>query len=243
MKRALLFLFCLMALPSWGAISLVNKSGSTGGGASPYAQTVSWSAGNDIVCMVEIVDNTKAISSVVSNAGAGNKTFTESSGSKALNSTLDTFMEAWYLTNAAAATSVTVTATASIGGLFCFQYANAGVVIDTQSAVNNLAAAASQNGPAITTSVSGDVIVAGFADSNSCASANSPYNTDFIADSTSGHCASDHIISGTVSAEKATFNDSSTGGGCISAIALEPPASGGASGFNKVRKLEELEEL
>jgi hypothetical protein len=83
-------------------------------------------------------------------------------------------------------------------------------------------------GPAITTAVSGEVICAVCADSDGVSTVSAPYTAETV--STNGHDAAYHITTTTVTSEHCTFNDSSTGGGCVSAAAFKPASAGAPTG-------------
>lgn len=241
-KILVTFLVLLISIPSWSATAVLHVSGGVGG-ASPATNTITTTTlGNGLVVCAELVDNTKVITAVA----CGTNNLVQGTSCNSTNSTQTTAMDCWYIANlASSCTSAKVTAGATIGGIFAWEITGGetssnAAFFDKCGVANNLAVASTLTGPSMTTTSGGETILCAAADSNNCTSVTSPY-IGFLAED--GHGSGSQSSASIISASAPVFHDSSTGGGNVSCIAVNPPASAGSTAakirglYNKGEKL------
>ena len=213
------------------AISRVQKAISDSCSTTISANT----AGNLLVVFCE--GQTTYPTAVSDNAAGGSNTYTEVTGARGALSGPVGATTVWYSrTTNSGATTVTCTSASDCYGSGVREYSGAlasGDPVDTSSgSVSTGCTGTSCLGAPVTTTDAGAVIIGYAIPGNSITAVDSPF-TDFLGGTANGHAFADYLPGTTVTANQATWTDSSSGdsvGSSVVAFKAEGGGGGGPSG-------------
>ncbi|HZR27905.1 MAG TPA: hypothetical protein VFA71_03925 [Terriglobales bacterium] len=251
MKRVIVLLFTL-CLPCWGSFTAVNSAHGTGDTASNTIATAAASAtaGNHIVVGITWADTTSTVNKVQDTAG---NTYTEADATCLKHSATATqSTDIWLATNITGNASNVVTATFQTGQTPTFRR----ISIEQYSTTNSGSitfdhcGTGDGNGGSMTlstfnTSQASEVDFAFYSTGNNGNPWTAGTNYTLRQTGTSGDSQTeDWIMSATQTGVAAPITATSPGTWVGSHGAFKEPASGGSpSGFDKAKKLDQLETM